>query len=587
MKKMNIVNAYTTPDEWKERARKIPAGRTGTAAVKSLSPIKAAAVAAIAIGIGAGGFLILHTSNDEMIPPYEPAPTQVSDPDARKELTIKQKISAYYPKSNDYAVTKLFDQYNNKNCCTKLTDMTGCPESFSDMLKGDLGRIKAGELNEISAECDGYILSDKKISLLIRLDNTGTSVDTKDIARMFSTYVSVVDSQTGTQVEKQVEVTSYEGFMAQFLRVDITLGKELMMRFNELTVDTHILLTDKGLDTVITDDEAGQYSGRYHYDIRIRQAYADKSEKNDSYDTVSAYLSNRSALYPIDQNAAYQLTGCYYSGGAARYITRTPEFHIPDDSDLTDKAVLRQAENNSQKSYVKSVDIDCDGIITDGVNMYALFRETSVSLGMVENLNSDLIIKAYLKDTGEEISLLGTPETFEVSTEGLSRMIIRLRPDNILSGRTVQLHIISGSGDYGEQSYHYMFEISIPETSAAEEKSAQKIFASATEGTKLLSSSMGMMITGCDALISQKEEEARAAVSPALMYIEGEELSSGSYDLDGQYKGVVSDEALTTDRDVCRLYRVRSADGGTAGYYISYNSPDNNVYSIHFFDEDI
>lgn len=585
MKKMNIINSFTTPDEWKERAKKIPEGRKHAATVKSYAPLKIMIAAAAAIAVGIAGFNILRGSNEDMIPPYEPAPTQKTDENASKNYNTRQLLSMYYPKSSDYAINRFFERYSNSGTVTFLTNRGGYVKSRSTMLIDSVSEVKDENLNICRAECDGYVMGDNKVSVLIRLDNISTYMDTKDLAQIFSPYVSVVRNDTGEQIEREVDVSYSEGFMAQYVRVDISYqGEELSLY--DLTIDIHMYGDDTGLDTVHTADELMKYdSGAYHYDIRVKTSGIAELPESDAFDTVLRYLGSESAPYPLDRLSVYELSPLYREFDGAVTFADDPAFQKGDNNSITDRAYFNEAENNSIRTYVKSVSITCDGIITDGVNAYLLFKEASFAQSGIEALNENLSIKAYLADTGEELSLLGTPLTFRDESLGCNRLIIRLKPDNLLFGRGVQLHIISDEEQYGSDSYHYVFDVNFPAETAVQHNYSNELFAYSDENIHLDKSCMGALIVGCNELVEEKISSAERDLSAAVMYIEGDRLSSGSYDLDGQYRGVVFNDALTTDRGECRLTCVKDKNGDTAGYYISYNSVDGDVYRVLFYDE--
>lgn len=62
MKRLQKLNEYRTPEEWKARAEKIADGKGIYASVKRTSAVKWAAAAAVAAVIGFEGYSLLSTS---------------------------------------------------------------------------------------------------------------------------------------------------------------------------------------------------------------------------------------------------------------------------------------------------------------------------------------------------------------------------------------------------------------------------------------------------------------------------------------------------------------------------------------------
>ena len=134
---MKLLDKIQTPDDWKDRAKKIAQGKGIYAKVKTGGWWKAAIAAALALVIGAEGFLLLREDKGDKADKEKiTVPTMTDSREAHEtenSLLVKQ-MSYYYPRATEERCKELAAELRKNGCGLIYTRDNGIAQSCSQEL---------------------------------------------------------------------------------------------------------------------------------------------------------------------------------------------------------------------------------------------------------------------------------------------------------------------------------------------------------------------------------------------------------------------------------------------------------------------
>ncbi|MBR1750137.1 MAG: hypothetical protein IJ740_04510 [Ruminococcus sp.] len=583
--RFGLIDEYRTPDEWKERAKKIAHGKGIYASVKRTGAVKWVIAAAAAAAIGFEGYALLNKSVTDVDDGYTPVP-QVSKEDDNSAYIISQKIGYYYPDATDNYRGELTGKYSNSDCELFLTNQNGCAYAKSEKMQESIGtdsdqtKLKANVFYSFEGSSDGYIIDGSKVIAMVRFTSlSGQSNDLYDdinrIEQEITPHVCIIDGD-GNEIEPvDVKYNVEEGMVSYYARVEVTIPEEAAAEgFGDKTIDIHLYPSSAvdGKEIKNTNDEI--YGG-YHYDLKIRKNGLGVSSKNDAFDIMTNYYGF----------FASEMSEHFRYGGFTKEYAESSDFLLSPTDRISGDKVINYFERS--KSYTDSIDITCQGYVTDGYALSMYFTRKGATKDLLRDFTQNYDLVAYYRPTGQEIAIdrkdFGVADVDNIS----NTFMISIRPDFKLDGGKVEIHFISKDEQYqGESSLHYVFTFDIPEGTSDESfsemplklteqlKSDGKDFRS--NDIKVERSFMGLKFGSTDELdkafeTSEKAKENEPYRYNALMLAQGFEYPTKLND-DGSWADTVTEVtywAILSPHDPNGTPLCRITDGDNTSYYVS------------------
>ena len=580
MKRLQKLNEYRTPEEWKARAEKIADGKGIYASVKRTSAVKWAAAAAVAAVIGFEGYSLLSTSVRQTETDPTPAP-QISKKDDNSHYITRQKIENYYDKdTSDLYKENLTDHYKTNGCELFLTNQNGCAYAKSDILYGNgtspsmMAFINEDTFSAFDAASDGYIIDGSTLTALVRFTSAaGSSNDLYDdinpIEDSITIHTCITDRDGNEITPLSVDFDTQEGMISYYTRVEITLPEG--ETFDNKTTDIHFYKKAAVSDEKDITDQNDTIYGGYHYDMKIFGTGSGASSQYDAYDTLAQYYND---------DMAYQLAGSYHYSGFKSELGVSSDFVSDPDDRIDTSESVNYFERD--KSYPQYIDIDCTGYVTDGISLSMFFRRKGHGTDMLKDFVQNYETKAYLRSTGE---LLDTEIKMGNANDDQSgNIMISVIPGKVLDGDSVELHFLSTDEQYsGKNALHYVFTFNIEKGLSSTQfgevqmPGSQKLKDSGKElrsgDITVKSSPHGLLFSATDELDKAYDEALGSSKSNVL--IAG--ISQTNYIHDGSTWHMAAGDnveywqfikANAENDDQLLLYRV-SSGGKTVGYYMS------------------
>ena len=612
----SLANRYKTPDEWKDRAKKIAQGKGIYAGVKTRSVWKMAVAAAVALALGVEGISLLRGSQQEVeSKEYRPAPTETISDEQTERFVIKQKLKNYFPNAFDDGLDALCDDYKSRGCALICTADNGVAYTHSPVFEGTEGQQDFYALSgkyffdahKYYAECDGYLLDGSKLTVLLRYTppkggyiDGGAADD--PVKQSLVPHACVYNTVSGEVIEPvSVKMFSNAGMLSYYVRVETDLGSNMPSGgFSDISADIHMYYADD-LDLVkpadIKDTNDVGY-GLYHFDVKVVPSLS--SVTVDS--TLDAYTNIKRYTFASDPSA-YEMTRFYHNDNVTAELTDSVKPNdenakriSPDRLLLTDRA---------DKSYTDNIKLECDGSVTDGVSAMLFIRANAPAEDFLADFKNDCNVKLYLMPEGKELVLDTKDIVRHDSSDPTSlRMTVAVKPEYLLDGHKIEAHILSDTD--GEKALHYVFTMSVPEDThrfggspVISWDSDEGIY-STFDDAKAYTSTMGVLVRRGDEQIQKRMAAIEQSVSASgesadVIALINAPLGNTYGDTEyREYDAAAAEnfafvkyspeDKLTAHDD--RLLEIKKPDGTHYGYYFAYSEPrDMNPQAFAFYDE--
>lgn len=578
--RMKLIDKIQTPDDWKDRAKKIAQGKGIYAKVKTGGWWKAAIAAALALVIGAEGFLLLREDKGDKADKEKiTVPTMTDSREAHEtenSLLVKQ-MSYYYPRATEERCKELAAELKKNGCGLIYTRDNGIAQSCSQELAAHTEDIPyyMEEYSRYKSSCEGYIITGSTLTAFLRMeeDSDILAYGTKwDINEDFAVHACIYDKNTGTEIKpKSSKMSAVNGGDAWYVRIDISLtGRLPESGFDDLITDIHLYnvysvgeFYDDEFLGVMDDDDIKNTNderyGIYHMDIKVEPSEEEinVSSDDDAFDTILKAFDN-------DVAGQYYTIEYYHDNVKTQLAAGTPG---------EEQSVYSAGDDipeGTDKGYTDGLQITSPGYLTDGYSAYMLFYANGKA--------GHLKYRQYLMPEG---ILLGENSVEPSKYEGYP-FCIGVGPEYALGGHTVKTVIYADGEEHDESSLHYVFEYDIPEDIKLwkfEDEYDREWDKWLKKDKKTGYSTLGIFVAGAD------EEIAKHQKAVAETGDKDQPLLAIHLGLDENIFCVMYDEKGDTTVSG-RIFRIKDASGKYLGYYINYGRPCGYSPSVIVFSDD-
>ena len=474
-KNLKLINEYRTPEEWKERAKKIAKGKGIYARVKTNSWWKIAIAAAIALAVCFEGFMLLRGSNglDINDSRYAPATTESDDDKAVDTFLKRQRLANYYPGYKTEELEKLADKYHNNGCGLIFTRDNGIAQSCSERMKeyadcAGIGELVVEPYNQYNPSCEGYLTDGDTLTVYVCLMSKSNTIENIDnykewnVDEQYVPHACIYNKNTGeTITPESIKMTAYNGFVSRYIKIEVDLnGKLPEGGFDDLIADVHLYeeyaLTDENGKTISSEDIKDTNDvryGYYHIDVKVEPSEKEINVSNadDAFDIITEHMNG-------EYFARYLSIDYYHNDVATELVTGKGK---AAESDVHYQAG-ETAAADVDKGYTNSVRLESKGYMTDGL-YFGLFVDAKAASQLGKG-NNDLHLRTrcYLMPEGKELEL-EMPAGVCGYDDGTERMYVTIKPQYMLAGKRIETHIYADGENYAEDSLHYVFTCDIPE----------------------------------------------------------------------------------------------------------------------------
>lgn len=578
--RMKLIDKIQTPDDWKDRAKKIAQGKGIYAKVKTGGWWKAAIAAALALVIGAEAFLLLREDKGDKADKEKiTVPTMTDSREAHEtenSLLVKQ-MSYYYPRATEERCKELAAELRKNGCGLIYTRDNGIAQSCSQELANHTEALESiEEYSRYKNSCEGYIITGSTLTAFLRMEEDADFLadGTKwDINEDFAVHACVYDKNTGTEIKpKSSKMSAVNGSDAWYVRIDISLtGRLPESGFDDLITDIHLYnvysvgeFYDDEFLGVMDDDDIKNTNderyGIYHMDIKVEPSEEEinVSSDDDAFDTILKAIDN-------------DITGQYYT---LEYYHDNVKTQLAAGTPGKEQSVYSAGDDipeGTDKGYTDGLQITSPGYLTDGYSAYMMFYANGKA--------GHLKYRQYLMPEG----ILLSENSVEPSKYEGYPFCIGVMPEYALGGHTVKTVIYADGEEHDESSLHYVFEYDIPKDielwhEDEDDESAEDYVGLIMKDKKSGYSSFGIFIAGADEEI-EKHRKAIAETGDKDQPLIGIFLGTRETKFFGMYE-----EGDTTCAG--RIFHIKDASGEYQGYYLNYDMPCGTYPAMIVFSDD-